>query len=93
MTKKEIALQLARQYAGIEIDFFHWNTQANECRSEFGRKSDEFRYAKSQEMQFKAKMNTVEESKNMLGISSKQWYDAVTSAYIENSRKEELKEA
>ena len=85
MTKTEIAYQLATQYAKVENEMF----QASELRDELRKTSNpdksDLQWIRNDVKRLRSNMNTIRESKDLLGISDKTWFEAITKAYIANS--------
>lgn len=88
MTKTEIALTIARQYAEVERTMHEMMNLYDAEVKEFGRKSPETRWSQRQLDKARSGMDTLQETVKALGINNKTWHDAISKAYIENSNKE-----
>lgn len=94
MTKTEIALTIARQYTEVEREMYKACDLRENAKAEYNlNKLDEhyknnLEWARSQVKTLRSNMETIATSKDLLGISKKQWYDAINKVYIEYSNKE-----
>ncbi|MDQ0976645.1 hypothetical protein QFZ31_006697 [Neobacillus niacini] len=88
MTKKEMALTLAKQYIEIESNMYDMNEQRDLEKEKYGRDSSEYDWSKNQVRKLRSNMQTILDSKTLLGISNKIWSDATWTAYVERSEKE-----
>lgn len=97
MTKTEIALTLAKQYANIEVDMFEACDYRQEAKQAHAVKPDEhtrnnLAWSKNEVKMLRANMATVETTRDLLGITAKTWSKAIYGAYLYNSQQKELTE-
>jgi hypothetical protein len=87
MNKKEIALTLGGQYAALENEYWELADKKQEARN--NNDMELATHYNNQQKILRGKMDTIEQSKELLGINAKQWYNAITETYILNSKEAE----
>ena len=83
-----MAFELAKQYVTIEVEMWKVVEMRDQDKQQYGKDSDEYTWSKHQVRKLRAKMDTIQESKTLIGISSKMWSDQMWQAYLDNSEKE-----
>lgn len=89
MTKREIALVLAKQLVEAEKRMFEFSDKYKEAKdSNPNMDRNEKTWYRGVIHGHRESISTIRDSKKLLGISDKTWSNALDVAYIENSKKE-----